>query len=521
MPNALISRATIANRGPQPGGQPSSRTRSHAVGASPAAEVSGARMQVQDLRVVPAGRVEAGGLHGRSEQAEAGLEQRGPRRGRPPTRRDAQASATRPPAPAPAPSPAPAPEDAENLEETSTVTSGEPPLTPTREARQGHLGHVISTEMEKVLEAVEGEEVGDALAREGLLDTLRLLEVGGGNLKAPIHGLGYNQAKKKLARHTRRGGCTLPQAILERMLDRIVRACAFREEQSLRLREGGVGLVEVVGEHISGKGATPHHASGGERQTNYEKDRALVDTLLGNVALQLRGKPLPAVLTPVLADVVVAVDALTRNPGRMPRFETLSMASRTSDDKGGDLKRYRADKTFEHRRGRSAEHEYNLIDDFLVIIAIAGAQMAPSHMKVDTCDLGSGIKLPEDETTVEQDTILIAQYPVLRSISAQIRRVGQRAKLDGYGARLFVDAIIADATNCLVQGCTVTAALENALRGHYEMQAGRGRRSSGRKRSRRSRSVSSSSVESNEEDSSSGSDVSSEKVRSHHHFPQL
>ncbi|KAL3916269.1 MAG: hypothetical protein SGPRY_006895 [Prymnesium sp.] len=161
--------------------------------------------------------------------------------------------------------------------------------------------------------------------------------------------------------------------------------------------------------------------------------------------------------------------------------------------------------TFEHRRGRSAEHEYNLIDDFLVIIAIAGAQMAPSHMKVDTCDLGSSIKLPEDETTADQDTILIAQYPVLRSISAQIRRVGQRAKLDGYGARLFMDAIIADATNCLVQGCTVTAALENDRRGHYEMQAGRGCRSSGRKRSRRSRSVSSSSAESDEEDSSSGS----------------
>ena len=283
--------------------------------------------------------------------------------------------------------------------------------------------------------------------------------------------------------------------------------------KSLRLREGAVGLAAAVGEQAPGGRAIPHQGLATEKQSGYEKDRTLVDTLLGNVALQLRGKPLPAVLTPVLADVIVAVDALTRNPGRMPRFESLSMASRTSDEKGGDLKRYRADKTFEHRRGRSAEHEYNLIDDYLVIISIAGAQVAPKQMKVDKCDEQSGVRLLEDTREDDEDSVLIAQYPALRSISAQIRRVGQKAKLDGHGARLFVDAILADATNCLVQGCTVTASLENALRGHYEMQASNGRRSSSHKRSRRSRSRSSASgSESDGEATSSGSEASSRKV---------
>ncbi|KAL3911131.1 MAG: hypothetical protein SGPRY_008809, partial [Prymnesium sp.] len=89
-----------------------------------------------------------------------------------------------------------------------------------------------------------------------------------------------------------------------------------------------------------------------------------------------------------------------------------------------------------------------------------------------------------------------------------ICRVGQKAKLDGHGARLFINAIISDATNCLVQDCTVTASLKNVLRGHYEMQAGRGRRSSGHTSSLRSRS--SSLTDSDEEDSSLGSHASSE-----------
>lgn len=502
-----------AGPGPQPGGRPSSRTRSNAVEGGGAAEVSGGLVRVRNLREVPAGRVEAGGLHGRAERAIGGRGRGRPRQGAATDRGD-QAAPRRAPAPSPAPAPTPAPLDAEEeLQDAESVDSEEPPLTPTQAARRGDLGHLISTEMEKLLEAIEGEELGDSLAHEGLLDTVRLLEVGGGGLKSPLQGLAYNDAKKKLVRHVRRGGCTLGQATLERTLDRIVRACKNREEQSLRLREGAVGLAAAVGEQAPGGRAIPHQGLATEKQSGYEKDRTLVDTLLGNVALQLRGKPLPAVLTPVLADVIVAVDALTRNPGRMPRFESLSMASRTSDEKGGDLKRYRADKTFEHRRGRSAEHEYNLIDDYLVIISIAGAQVAPKQMKVDTCDEQSGVRLLEDKREDDEDTVLIAQYPALRSISAQIRRVGQKAKLDGHGARLFVDAILADATNCLVQGCTVTASLENALRGHYEMQASNGRRSSSHKRSRRSRSRSSASgSESDGEATSSGSEASSRKV---------
>ena len=130
-----------ADPGPQPGGRPSSRTRSNIVGGGGAAEVSGGLVLVRNLHEVPAGRVEAGGLHGRAERAIRGRGRGRPRQGAA-TDRGNQAAPRRAPVPAPAPAPTPAPLDAEEeLQEAESVDSEEPPLTPTQAARRGDLGH--------------------------------------------------------------------------------------------------------------------------------------------------------------------------------------------------------------------------------------------------------------------------------------------------------------------------------------------------------------------------------------------
>ncbi|KAL3924277.1 MAG: hypothetical protein SGPRY_003962 [Prymnesium sp.] len=68
------------------------------------------------------------------------------------------------------------------------------------------IGRVCVTEMEKVLEAVESEELAPALQSEGLLDTNRLLQVGGGGLRSLQGGMAYGTTRDKLAAHLRRGG---------------------------------------------------------------------------------------------------------------------------------------------------------------------------------------------------------------------------------------------------------------------------------------------------------------------------
>lgn len=55
-------------------------------------------------------------------------------------------------------------------------------------------------------------------------------------------------------------------------------------------------------------------------------------------------------MTPTLGDIVSAAEALSRNPSRLPRFQSLSLDSRV-EDKGGDTMRHRKDKTFKHTGG--------------------------------------------------------------------------------------------------------------------------------------------------------------------------
>lgn len=179
------------------------------------------------------------------------------------------------------------------------------------------------------------------------------VEVGGGNLNAPIHVLGV-QAGEEEARQPRsvrhlHSSLGSPQTHAGQNY-LLMRATPRQEPPTSQGRRRT--RIEPVEAYAPGKGAVPLHTSVGERQTNHEKDLDLVNTLLGNGRL-----------------ILPELDAASQVKG------------------GSDLTRHLADKTFEHRRGRSAELEYELIDDMLVIIAIAGAQVAPSDMmKVDTSE---------------------------------------------------------------------------------------------------------------------------------------
>lgn len=54
----------------------------------------------------------------------------------------------------------------------------------------------------------------------------------------------------------------------------------------------------------------------------------------------------------------------------------------------------------------SADDEYRLLDDYLVVVGVAGAQMAPVDMKTAECDLDGGVKLDTD-TSGDEQTVLI------------------------------------------------------------------------------------------------------------------
>lgn len=249
-------------------------------------------------------------------------------------------------------------------------------LTPVRPPRTGSIGRVCASEMEKILEAVECEELASTLQSEDLLDTNRLLQVGGGGLRSLLGGMAYVVTRDKLAAHLRRGGYQVSRSETLDISDRMICACVLREKESNQLREEASGLISPVGG--AARAATPRT----EKLTSNEKDRVHSDALLEKFSMHQRGKRLASSLTPILGDNVVASEALTRKIGRLPRYDCLAMSTRI-DERNGDNKRHHSDKVFTRKRGRSAEEEYNLFEDYMLIIAVSGAQAADDMKHYD------------------------------------------------------------------------------------------------------------------------------------------
>lgn len=91
--------------------------------------------------------------------------------------------------------------------------------------------------MERILDAVEAEALRDPLSNEGTLDTMLLLEVGGGGLRSTMGtGLAYCEARSRLVLHVCRGGCTIDDAELYSLLDRVV-----HEDESTKFRAAAAG----------------------------------------------------------------------------------------------------------------------------------------------------------------------------------------------------------------------------------------------------------------------------------------
>ncbi|KAL3932410.1 MAG: hypothetical protein SGPRY_000718, partial [Prymnesium sp.] len=168
-------------------------------------------------------------------------------------------------------------------------------------------------------------------------------------------------------------------------------------KESNRRREEASGLISPIG------GAAIAVTPQTEKLTSNEKDRVHSD------ALRHRRR-------------IGIADAQARSPATLL---TLAMSTRI-DERNGDTKRHRSDKSFTHKRGKSVQ------------------KRTTGDMKVSDCDAGSGVKLGE-RAGEEQNTVLIAQFPLLRALATQVRRCGQNAGLDGYGARRYIDAILDDA----------------------------------------------------------------------------
>ncbi|KAL3930297.1 MAG: hypothetical protein SGPRY_001595 [Prymnesium sp.] len=238
------------------------------------------------------------------------------------------------------------------------------PLPAPRASRSGEMGRLCAEEMEKILDAVKAEDLRAPLENEGLLATMRFLEVGGGGLRSPAAtGLAYREARARLVLHARRGGSRLADADLCSLIDRVVRITILREAESA------------------------------------DRDRGLCDGLLDCVTRQQHGKPLTAMMTPTLGDIVLASEALSHNPAPLP---SLSLSSRMED-----TLRHKKDKVFEHKRGSSADEEYRLLEEFLCGVGqrvprhslyskTALTQALDKHLELQAKGVGSGRKRSRD-----------------------------------------------------------------------------------------------------------------------------
>ena len=248
--------------------------------------------------------------------------------------------------------------------------------------------------MRKALSADELDGLGPALAAEGLLSVNRILNLHDGGRAPLASGAEFKKAQDVLAKCLLRGGYTSVEVTrVHSEAGQLLRLAQRREASSARMREEVAGLGSDATGRTSGGGGPADGAGATDSDKGLSKadrDKAKLEELAANVRLQLHGDSIAISVQPVDGDILLAYEALTRTPARLPTYDDLALKTAAEDQSSGTV-RYKAGKTFKHKRGASSSAELDLFGRYCEVLRHAGATEAPATFAVTEADERSGV----------------------------------------------------------------------------------------------------------------------------------
>ena len=332
-----------------------------------------------------------------------------------------------------------------------TITS------PVKAARGGDAGRAAARFMDKVLTTEELEDDWtEALEAVGYYDGKRLLNYPGLRAGAAgVGGLAFTEAARKLALKMRRVPVTVPGLTDEgfrHQLSCILRAIQAQEGELNALMAGGSPAADYDSDAPRGE-----EVRRGRAEPQSEREARVVGELERCVNQQLT-QPVPTVLQPCYADVLVFHEALAREPSHLVPVSALSLESRSGRTVGGSKdQKHKRNEVFKHSRGRSRAAEQILLRKYMRVAATAGAFEAGHHQLVDH-DYSSGIC-----DDAGNPAALVAVYEPVHTMTEAACAEMDSARLDGIQARRYVKDFIESMDRSMNRGVTLTEAVKDAL----------------------------------------------------------
>ena len=345
----------------------------------------------------------------------------------------------------------------------------------------------------------------EALEAVGYYDGKRLLNYPGLRAGAAgVGGLAFTEAARKLALKMRRVPVTVPGVTEEgfrHQLSCILRAIQAQEGALNALMAGGSPAVDYDSDSPRGDDVRRSRS-----EPQIEREARVVGELERCVTQQLT-QPVPTVLQPCYADVLVFHEALAREPSHLVPLGALSLESRSGSSVGGSKdQKHKRNEVFKHVRGKSRAAEQALMRKYMRVAATAGAFEAGHHQLVDH-DYSSGICDAADNPAA-----LVAVYEPVHTMTEAACAEMDSARLDGGQSKRFVKDFIESMDRSMNRGVTLTEAVKDAL----DKELSRALVSSGRVSHSYGRRDDHDGWRSSDDDSSSGgdSDSSSEPDKS-------
>ena len=375
----------------------------------------------------------------------------------------------------------------------ATITS------PVKAARGGDAGRAASLFMDKILTTEELEDDWtEALEAVGYYDGKRLLNYPGLRAGAAgVGGLAFTEAARKLALKMQRVPVTVPGVTDEgfrHQLSCILRAIQAQEGELNSLMAGGTPAADYDSDAPRDEAVRR-----GRAEPQGDREARVVGELERCVNQQLT-QPVPTVLQPCYADVLVFHEALAREPSHLVPVSALSLESRSGRTVGGSKDhKHKRNEVFKHPRGRSRAAEQILLRKYMRVAATAGAFEAGHHQLVEH-DYSSGI-----DDASGNPAALVAVYEPVHTMTEAACAEMDSARLDGVQSHRYVKDFVESMDRSMNRGVTLTEAVKDAL----DKELSRALVSSGRANHRYGRRDDHDGWRSSDDDSTSGEDSNS------------
>ena len=337
--------------------------------------------------------------------------------------------------------------DADNEGDSSADESGGTPL---RSAPTGRVAKVAEEGLLQVLTAAGASHLAAAFAASEVNGVCEVLGYDHCGLAQVVGGLVHKESHNKLVQRLLRTKQVPAErrASLPADLATVVEFCVGAKPASLQARL--LAASPPASSPLAAAGAAVPRAYA-RPPTVDEKEKQLADAGFQSVTQQRRRDP-PKHHVPRACDVATAHAALTCNPPSLAASDTLRLQLTGSERR--DSTSSKKKKVYKHARGSSSRAEALFFEQVMLAHAFGGAVEAPEFYRVTTCDEGSGVKPPPDDSDGEGDgadvearssadgaeVMLICQYNRVDDACATMRH-----ELDGVGgeeARRIVDSAL-------------------------------------------------------------------------------